>query len=220
MIDSIVLMTDERTRKCFEAMSAEDAGHILKGLLQHAAGEEIDDSDWSPLALAVYPLIEGQVDRMTQLRDKNRENGQKGGRPKTESKPNENPTETQTEPEAKRNKAPEPEPIPEPIPVPVIEKEEPSAPRKSAVRFIAPTADDVRSYAAEKGLRLDADRFVDFYASKGWRVGRDPMKDWLAAARNWAARDTQRGDPRNPPDKRRVDYDAAIREMYIREVSG
>ena len=38
---------------------------------------------------------------------------------------------------------------------------------------------------------VDANRFCDFYASKGWRVGSQPMKDWRAAVRNWNARDSQ-----------------------------
>ena len=88
MIESIVLMTDERTRKSFEAMSAEDAGNILKGLLRHAAGEEIDTSAWSDIALAVYPLIEGQVDRMTDLREKRSAAGRASAESKAEANSN------------------------------------------------------------------------------------------------------------------------------------
>ena len=32
---------------------------------------------------------------------------------------------------------------------------------------------------------MDADRFVDFYESKGWMVGKNKMKDWRAAVRTW-----------------------------------
>lgn len=59
-------------------------------------------------------------------------------------------------------------------------------------RFTPPTADDVRTYAREKGFSIDAERFVDFYASKGWKVGSTPMKDWKAAVRNWVSRDRAR----------------------------
>lgn len=59
--------------------------------------------------------------------------------------------------------------------------------------FIPPTVEDVREYADEAGITLNADRFVDFYASKGWKVGSETMKDWKAAARNWARRDRERG---------------------------
>ena len=46
----------------------------------------------------------------------------------------------------------------------------------------------MKAYAAEKGYSIEAERFVDFYASKGWLVGKSPMKDWRAAVRNWVAR--------------------------------
>lgn len=56
-------------------------------------------------------------------------------------------------------------------------------------RFKAPSVDEVRAYAAENGYNLDADRFVDYYTSNGWKVGRNPMKDWRAAVRNWCKGD-------------------------------
>lgn len=52
-------------------------------------------------------------------------------------------------------------------------------------RFAPPTPTQVSEYAAKAGITIDADRFVDFYASKGWKVGKTPMKDWQAAVRNW-----------------------------------
>lgn len=44
-------------------------------------------------------------------------------------------------------------------------------------------------YCQEKGYAMDAERFVDFYSSKGWMVGKNKMKDWKAAVRNWARQD-------------------------------
>ena len=52
-------------------------------------------------------------------------------------------------------------------------------------RFAPPTPEQVAAYAAEYGGSLDAHRFCDHYASKGWKIGKTPMKDWKAAARNW-----------------------------------
>lgn len=56
-------------------------------------------------------------------------------------------------------------------------------------RFTPPTPEQVSTYAKTAGITLNAERFCDFYASKGWKVGSSSMKDWKAAARNWAARD-------------------------------
>ena len=52
-------------------------------------------------------------------------------------------------------------------------------------KFKKPTVEEVDTYALEKGYELDSEYFVDFYESKGWLVGKTPMKDWKAAVRNW-----------------------------------
>lgn len=62
---------------------------------------------------------------------------------------------------------------------------------KEEKRFIPPTPQDVRQYAESHGYSIDADRFVDFYESKGWMVGKNKMKDWHAAVRGWASREKQ-----------------------------
>lgn len=52
-------------------------------------------------------------------------------------------------------------------------------------RFIPPTAAQVADYCMQRKNGVSAQRFVDFYASKGWMVGRSPMTDWQAAVRRW-----------------------------------
>lgn len=55
--------------------------------------------------------------------------------------------------------------------------------------FTAPSVEQVRQYAAAKGLDgVDAEAFTDYYTAKGWRIGLSPMRDWQAAVRNWARR--------------------------------
>ncbi len=51
--------------------------------------------------------------------------------------------------------------------------------------FRPPTTQEVTDYTITRPIKIDADRFVDFYASKGWMVGKNKMKDWKAAVRNW-----------------------------------
>ena len=55
-------------------------------------------------------------------------------------------------------------------------------------RFTPPAPEEVMDYAFEKGLSIDAEKFCDYYESNGWKVGRNPMKDWKAAVRTWAKR--------------------------------
>lgn len=52
-------------------------------------------------------------------------------------------------------------------------------------KFTPPTAEEVEAYSREAGFCVDAARFVDYYTSKGWTVGKSPMKDWKAAVRCW-----------------------------------
>jgi len=58
--------------------------------------------------------------------------------------------------------------------------------------FVPPTPTEVRQYCDESGHHIDADAFVDFYASKNWMVGKNKMKDWKAAVRNWERKDKER----------------------------
>lgn len=52
--------------------------------------------------------------------------------------------------------------------------------------FRPPTREELVEFCREKKLGLDVDHFLDFYQSKGWKVGKVPMKDWRAAARRAA----------------------------------
>lgn len=67
-------------------------------------------------------------------------------------------------------------------------------------RFTPPTVDEVREYAKTESLAIDAERFVDFYGTKGWMVGKNKMKDWQAAVRNWA-RTSQQQTPKTTQRK-------------------
>lgn len=69
---------------------------------------------------------------------------------------------------------------------PVVDTPAKSQPPPKPRAFAPPTVDEVRAYVAELKANVDADRFVDFYASKGWMVGKNQMRDWKAAVRTWA----------------------------------
>lgn len=52
-------------------------------------------------------------------------------------------------------------------------------------RFSPPTLEEVKAYCDERKNRVDPQRFIDYYESNGWKVGKNPMKDWKAAVRTW-----------------------------------
>lgn len=71
-------------------------------------------------------------------------------------------------------------------------------------RFVPPTYDEVNTYCNERGNDVDAQAFVDFYTSNGWKVGNNPMKDWKAAVRTWEKRDKKK--PAKPAPKNQDSY--------------
>ena len=64
-------------------------------------------------------------------------------------------------------------------------------------RFTPPTVQEVKAYCIEKEYHVDAERFVDYYTSNGWMVGRTHMKDWKAAVRTWAKKDSKENKKTN-----------------------
>lgn len=74
-------------------------------------------------------------------------------------------------------------------------------------RFIPPSVDEVRAYCEARGNNVDPQKFVDYYSSNGWRVGRNPMRDWKAAVRS-----TWEKDERSSPKKEK-DFADLWREM-------
>ena len=71
--------------------------------------------------------------------------------------------------------------------------------RKKAPAFRPPTVDEVRNYCIERQNSVDPEHFVDFYAAKGWYVGKNKMQDWQAAVRTWERDDKNKPkvQPRN-----------------------
>lgn len=94
-------------------------------------------------------------------------------------------------------------------------KEEKEEDKKSVARFRAPTHDEISSYCSKKGIRIDVDRFIDYYTANGWKVGRNPMKDWKATVRNWSRQD--KGKPTFTAEEMEtadVDLDAMKERMF------
>lgn len=59
----------------------------------------------------------------------------------------------------------------------------------SVKRFVKPNVEEIESYCKERNNSVDAQQFFDYYESKGWKVGKSPMKDWKASVRTWEKND-------------------------------
>lgn len=100
---------------------------------------------------------------------------------------------------------------------------------KESARFVPPTLEEVQAYCKERHygtLDVSPQRFIDYYTSNGWKVGRNPMKDWKAAVRNWARgeykqeqkgynSDYQREEKPKETQEERDEREAKIRERLL-----
>lgn len=85
--------------------------------------------------------------------------------------------------------------------------------RKRSTRkpFNPPTVEEVRAYCVERENSIDPEAFVDFYASKGWMIGKNKMKDWKAAVRTWEQGDKRKGVKNSGGNRKPVESTTAGR---------
>jgi hypothetical protein len=137
----------------------------------------------------------------------NRQNGRKGGRPRkaketdgfsekpmaTHGEPNETHKNQSTKYKVQSTK------YTDSIESIEIDASASPSPRASK-RFSPPGLEEIEAYFAEKGgTAAQAERFRDFYESNGWKVGKNPMKSWKAAASGWMSRDKESAKKASAP---------------------
>ena len=87
------------------------------------------------------------------------------------------------------------------------------APKK--VSFKPPDVSEVQSYCTGRQNGIDAQEFCDFYASKGWMVGKNKMKDWQACVRTWEKYKQKNGTTTNGNNSGKISGRATISSDYI-----
>ena len=194
-------------------------GEVLTAIMEYGLNG-VTTENQKQITKAMFALIKPQLDANNQRF----ENGKKGGNPKA----NCNQTETETKPKQNRNKTkPEPnvnvndnvndisflekkkqksdatvsdlvenENSESPIETLQTPKEQSGGGRK---RFTIPTPEEVQAYCDERKNGISGQQFCDFYSSKGWKIGKEPMKDWKAAVRTWEMRRKDQSPPITQP---------------------
>ena len=164
--EAIVELPDVELAQAFRAI----AEYGLNGI----------ETECSGTARVALMMAKPQIDKNNQRYEngkKGAEYGKLGGR-----KPQANPKETPTEPQANPKLTPN---VNVNVNDNVIKKKDTKVSKEKA-HFVPPTLENVIGYCREKGFEgFDAQRFIDFYECKGWMVGKNKMKDWKAAVRNW-----------------------------------
>jgi hypothetical protein len=167
MRDSIVFY-----RSFYEAIKEiplEEQGVVYNAIYGYAL--DGIEPELSGIAKAIFLLVKPQID----ANNSRYENGKKGGKPKanqneTKTEPKPNQDETETEPNENVN-------------VNVNENDLKENTKRKV--FTKPTVEEVKAYCVERKNNVNPDKFIDFYESKGWLIGKNPMKDWKACVRTW-----------------------------------
>ncbi|MBR5013519.1 MAG: hypothetical protein IKY16_02810 [Bacteroidales bacterium] len=84
---------------------------------------------------------------------------------------------------------------------------------KGSIRFQKPSLDDIRQYCISRGNNVDPEQFLNFYESKGWMVGKTPMRDWRAAIRTWEKRENDSPRRRSPMTRSESVFEHNIKVM-------
>ena len=153
-------------------LNDDEIGRLFLAMLRYAAtGEE--PSGFSGNEVFLWAVAKRDIDTMAEKTETLRQNGSKGGRPKTK--------ENQTEPTETKENQTEPDKS-------LKEKKGNEIKRKETKlnKFTPPTVEEVAAYCAERNNGINAQYFVDYYTQGGWilKNGRK-MSDWKAAVRTW-----------------------------------
>ena len=159
----------------------DELGLLFRTLFDYQNGLEIENLP-SQICMA-FAFFKNQFDLDEQKYqitvDRNKSNGSKGGRPKKE--------ETQANPE---------NPVGFLEPKKAEKEKEKEIEKDKRKRFSPPTLQEVSNYCKERNNSVNPNKFLNYYESNGWKVGKNSMKDWKACVRTWEQSDfTQDNTP-------------------------
>ena len=171
-------------REQLEILPDDERGHLIIALLDYAENGTIPRLEGA--SNMAFAFIKAQIDRDTEKYNercqKNRDNIRKRWNPENTNEYDGIQSYT------KHTK----------------EKEsvigQPSVAKRAQKSFHPPTVEEVEEYCRDRGIVIDVQRFVNYYESNGWMVGKVKMKDWKAAVRNWEQREGK------PPNKQKYNF--------------
>jgi hypothetical protein len=178
-------------REIIEPLEDNEVGSLLRMMLDYAESGLIPQK-FVGNERFVWPAAKQMIDAAEAKAETLRQNGLKGGRPRSndnQSEANESKQKQTKANESKCNQTKSNESLNVNVNVKDNVNNNIKEKRKTAERFTPPTVEQVADYCKERSNTVDPQRFIDFYASKGWKVGNQPMKDWKACVRTWEQRD-------------------------------
>lgn len=178
MKKSFILYLDQK--ELFDKLPDEQAGRLIKHIFGYVNCEEpeTDDLIVDIAFSSIKASLKRDLEKWENQLEQRREAGKASAKKRAERKATSVNERSISSNETLRNSTDN---------VSVSVSVSDSVSDRSNKRFTAPTIQEVNSYMLEKGLNnnSEAHKFFDYYESNGWKVGRNKMKDWKAAVRNW-----------------------------------
>lgn len=163
-----------------QKLSREQRGDLLSALMLYQLGEELPAMDLA--TELAFTFMASQMDKdnekYAEIVEKRREAGRKSAEKRNTSQQvltrvNHNDNDNVNDNDNDNYK------------YGVIIRDADASKTSKRATFKKPTVDEVRKYCQERQNNVDPERFVDYYESNGWKVGRNSMKSWQAAVRTW-----------------------------------
>lgn len=189
----------------FESLPETSAGTLIKAIYDHFRGEDPHIADAS--LKAVYDMIAARMDADGEKYEEIRAKRTEAIRSRYTSQVNTNEYKSIQNEHVNENGNENVN-----VNVNVSSNEDKKEKRK---RFTPPTLEELRSYIREKGYTFEAETFIAYYDSNGWKIGRNQMRDWKAACRTWQQKEKERRKPAvQKVEPRDYDFDALEAAVY------
>ena len=204
MKESIVIYARQRT--ALKRLTDAQRGVLLDALLTYAGGEEPTFTDG--MVMVAFDFFRTQIDidraKYDEVCEKRREAGRSGGLAKKanatkcyQMQAKESKTKHDNDNNNDNDNVNDNENV---VIVPTAQQ----PPQRKTTKFVKPTIEEIRAYTTAKHYTFDAEAFFAYYESNGWKVGRNPMKDWRMACTTWQKKQNERnnnGNNQHPTDE-------------------
>lgn len=180
-------------------LSTEEQASVFLALLS----SEDEIPELTPLARMAYTVIKGKSERISSIKSAA---GSQGGAPKGNSNARKQPKQAEQPKQADEEKTSKTtetshRTVTVPLPYPTVTDTVPSndnnicvddtppSPKGGDAKRRPKSVDEVREYCNERDNNVDPEKWYDYYASNGWKIGKNAMRDWKAAVRTWERND-------------------------------
>lgn len=184
------------SKAIIDLLSDEQAGKLFKSIFQYVEDRTELETNDGMLKIAFTQIkvtLERDLIKYKKIVERNKENGKKGGRPTNKDKETQSIHSEPNKPSGLNGNPKEPKKADSvidngiDIDSDIDNDNKKSKPKK---RFTKPNLKELELFCKENSYAIDCSYFIDYYESNGWKVGKNPMKDWKATVRNWARKNT------------------------------